>query len=154
LGRNPVLTGQALVPLAVTGHCHLESAILTFFRNLSDSALTLTPQPFTLWPTGAGLSRAAARGKECDMAPDEAGAARIDGAPQGPFDGAFIDHLDATETVLFALARALEAKSPYMQGHAERVALYALALADRIGLGPEDHETLRKGALLHDIGKI
>ncbi|HKI35013.1 MAG TPA: HD domain-containing phosphohydrolase [Gemmataceae bacterium] len=65
-----------------------------------------------------------------------------------------IDELDTAEAVLFALARAVEAKSPYTQGHAQRVTLYALALADEAGLGSEERETLRKGALLHDIGKI
>jgi putative two-component system response regulator len=65
-----------------------------------------------------------------------------------------IDELDTAEAVVFALARAVEAKSAYTQGHAERVTLYALALGDEIGLAAEDRETLRKGALLHDIGKI
>jgi putative two-component system response regulator len=65
-----------------------------------------------------------------------------------------IDELDTAEAVVFALARAVEAKSAYTQGHAERVTLYALALADQLGLGAASHETLRKGALLHDVGKI
>jgi putative two-component system response regulator len=65
-----------------------------------------------------------------------------------------IDELDTAEAVVFALARAVEAKSPYTQGHAERVTLYALALSDEVGVSAEDRETLRKGALLHDIGKI
>jgi cyclic di-GMP phosphodiesterase len=65
-----------------------------------------------------------------------------------------IDELDTAESVVFALARAVEAKSPYTQGHAARVTLYALALADEVGVGPDDRATLRKGALLHDIGKI
>lgn len=65
-----------------------------------------------------------------------------------------IDELDTAEAVVFALARAVEAKSPYTQGHAERVTQYALALADHIGITPEERETLRKGGLLHDIGKI
>jgi putative two-component system response regulator len=64
------------------------------------------------------------------------------------------DELDTAEAVVFALARTVEAKSAYTQGHAERVTLYALALADEIGTGAEERATLRKGALLHDIGKI
>jgi putative two-component system response regulator len=65
-----------------------------------------------------------------------------------------IDELDTAEAVVFALARAVEAKSPYTQGHAERTTLYALALADEVGVGPDERQTLRKGALVHDIGKI
>ena len=65
-----------------------------------------------------------------------------------------IDELDTAESVVFALARAVEAKSPYTQGHAGRVTLYALALADEVGVEAEERATLRKGALLHDISKI
>jgi putative two-component system response regulator len=65
-----------------------------------------------------------------------------------------IDELDTAEAVVFALARAVEAKSAYTHGHAERVTRYALALADEVGVAPADRDTLRKGALLHDVGKI
>jgi putative two-component system response regulator len=65
-----------------------------------------------------------------------------------------IDELDGAEAVVFALARAVEAKSPYTQGHAARVTRYALALADEVGVGPGERAALRKGALLHDLGKI
>jgi putative two-component system response regulator len=62
--------------------------------------------------------------------------------------------LQTSQTVVFTFARAVEAKSPYTQGHADRVTTYALALADRLGVSPADREVLRRGALLHDIGKI
>jgi putative two-component system response regulator len=65
-----------------------------------------------------------------------------------------IDERDSAEAVVFALARAIEAKSPFTHGHSERVRDYALQLAARIGLPEHDWEVLRKGALLHDIGKI
>src|SRR5579862_3723920 len=62
--------------------------------------------------------------------------------------------LQTSQTVVFAIARTVEAKSPYTQGHADRVSRYALALADFIGLPEEDKEVLQRGAILHDIGKI
>jgi putative two-component system response regulator len=62
--------------------------------------------------------------------------------------------LQTSETVVYAFARAVEAKSPFTQGHTDRVAGYALALGERVGLSPAEGELLRKGALLHDIGKI
>ena len=65
-----------------------------------------------------------------------------------------IDALDSAESVVFALARTLEAKSPYTHGHAGRVAGYALALAARLGLDAAALDVLRRGAALHDIGKI
>jgi putative two-component system response regulator len=65
-----------------------------------------------------------------------------------------IDERDSAEAVVFALARAVEAKSPYTHGHAGRVRGFALELAQSVGVGEEDREILGKGALLHDIGKI
>lgn len=65
-----------------------------------------------------------------------------------------IEERDSAEAVVFALARAVEAKSPYTHGHSERVTRYSLALARAVGVAGAALETLRKGALLHDIGKI
>jgi len=62
--------------------------------------------------------------------------------------------LQTSQTVVFAFARAVEAKSPYTQGHADRVSRNALALGDLVGLTDEDRDILRRGAILHDIGKI
>jgi putative two-component system response regulator len=62
--------------------------------------------------------------------------------------------LQTSQTVVYAIARAVEAKSPYTQGHAHRVSRYALALADFIGLAEKDKEVLERGAIVHDIGKI
>ena len=65
-----------------------------------------------------------------------------------------IEERESAETVVFALARAVEAKSPYTHGHSERVTSYSLALAREAGIGAAELEVLRKGALLHDVGKI
>jgi len=53
-----------------------------------------------------------------------------------------------------ALARAVDAKSPWTAGHSERVTTLALRTGRRLGLDRKDLEILRRGALLHDIGKI
>jgi len=68
--------------------------------------------------------------------------------------GRRIVNLQTAQTVVFTLARASEARSPYTQGHADRVTHYALALAEDIGIGQGDLDILRNGALLHDLGKI
>jgi putative two-component system response regulator len=62
--------------------------------------------------------------------------------------------LDATEGVLFALARAVEARDRYTIHHAERVGRFAQALGDAYGIHPDDHELLYEGGVLHDLGKI
>jgi putative two-component system response regulator len=64
------------------------------------------------------------------------------------------DELDSAKSVLFAFARAVEAKSPHTWGHSERVTGYAMSLAKRIGLGEAECDVLRMGAMVHDIGKI
>jgi putative nucleotidyltransferase with HDIG domain len=56
--------------------------------------------------------------------------------------------------VIAALATALDARDPYTAGHSQRVADLSVAIARRLQLTDEDIETLRLGALLHDIGKI
>jgi len=68
--------------------------------------------------------------------------------------GARIVGLQTSQTAMFVFARAVEAKSPFTQGHADRVTEYALRLAAAVGLPRDELEVLRRGALLHDIGKI
>jgi len=65
-----------------------------------------------------------------------------------------VDELDSAEAVVFAFARAVEAKCRYTWGHSERVTSCALDLARQIGLPDAEKEVLRRGGLLHDIGKI
>jgi putative two-component system response regulator len=62
--------------------------------------------------------------------------------------------LDATEGVLFALARAVEARDRHTIHHAERVGRYAEAMGAAHGLTNEDGELLYQGGVLHDLGKI
>ena len=62
--------------------------------------------------------------------------------------------LQTSQTVVYAFARAVEAKSPYTQGHADRVSRYALALAHRLNLSQVEKDLLRRGAVVHDLGKI
>jgi putative two-component system response regulator len=64
------------------------------------------------------------------------------------------DQLEEAEAVIFALARAVEAKDAYTEGHLQRLALYAVAIGERLGLSAEELAALRFGALLHDVGKV
>jgi len=55
---------------------------------------------------------------------------------------------------LEALARTIDAKSPWTAGHSTRVAEVALAVARAMHFDAPSLERVRRGALLHDIGKI
>src|SRR5882672_3971697 len=64
------------------------------------------------------------------------------------------EQLDSAEAVLFSMARAIEAKDSYTQGHVERVSRLAVRLGQHLDLADEEIDSLRKGGILHDIGKI
>ncbi len=66
----------------------------------------------------------------------------------------FTDELDNAEAVLFSLARSIEAKDPHTEGHCDRLACYAVALADRLGLPEEQRVALGRAGIVHDIGKV
>ncbi|MDX2269197.1 MAG: HD-GYP domain-containing protein [Bryobacter sp.] len=74
-------------------------------------------------------------------------AARAVNASQQALEEAYVNFMGA-------LAEALDARDPYTAGHSRRVADYSLRIARAMGMGEEEMETLRIGAMLHDIGKI
>jgi putative nucleotidyltransferase with HDIG domain len=55
---------------------------------------------------------------------------------------------------LYALARAIDAKSNWTAGHSERVTDLALKIGQALGLDQKKLDDLHRGGLLHDIGKI
>ena len=60
----------------------------------------------------------------------------------------------AVEDILRAICKAIEAKDGYTEGHIDRTARLASAIGFRLGLPTAEIETLKAGALLHDVGKI
>lgn len=66
----------------------------------------------------------------------------------------YTDELDSAESVILSLARTIEARDPYTGGHCERLAAYASALGERLGLREDELVALRRGGFLHDVGKI
>ena len=64
------------------------------------------------------------------------------------------DSDDAGDEIVEALLRALGARDPATLEHARRVGSLAVVLAQRVGVGPAEVSNVRKGALLHDVGKI
>ena len=53
-----------------------------------------------------------------------------------------------------ALVKAMDMNMPGEGGHADRVAVMAVATAEKLGLGPEELVQVRQAAALHDVGKI
>ncbi|GMW01998.1 MAG: hypothetical protein AMXMBFR84_31340 [Candidatus Hydrogenedentota bacterium] len=60
------------------------------------------------------------------------------------------DHVDTIR----AMVGLVEAKEEYLVGHHDRVDSICAALGRKLGLNPEEMETLRLGAALYDIGRI
>jgi putative two-component system response regulator len=67
---------------------------------------------------------------------------------------AFLGELEHANAVLCTLGRSVEARDPYTQGHCERLAHDAVALGQLLGFPEADLSALRRGAYLHDLGKV
>ena len=61
------------------------------------------------------------------------------------------DYLDDIAT---AFGQVVDAKSPYTSGHSARVALYTDMIGEALGLSMDRRRWLKRGALLHDVGKL
>lgn len=53
-----------------------------------------------------------------------------------------------------AFAEVIDAKSPYTYRHSTGVASAAVSISRQIGLSQQEETTIRRAALLHDIGKL
>ena len=64
------------------------------------------------------------------------------------------DLVRAYDTTLAGWARALELRDKETEGHTQRVTEMTIRLASRLGMSDEDLVHIRRGVLLHDIGKM
>ncbi len=62
--------------------------------------------------------------------------------------------LDSAEHVIFSLATAVEAKDAFTERHTQRVGESARLLGQLLGLPDAALDTLYRGGIVHDIGKI
>ncbi len=67
---------------------------------------------------------------------------------------AYTDELERAELVLFALARSIEGKDPYTEGHCERLSEMSARLGEFMGLPVAEVNALRRAGIVHDIGKV
>jgi diguanylate cyclase (GGDEF)-like protein len=61
---------------------------------------------------------------------------------------------DLNEELFLTLSKIIDARDPYVGGHAAKVADYAIAIARELRMPEERLEALRQAGFLHDIGKI
>jgi putative nucleotidyltransferase with HDIG domain len=71
-----------------------------------------------------------------------------------PPDRVLVADDERLDRVAEAFASVVDAKSPYTARHSDGVADIAVALAAILELGPDGRATMRRAALLHDIGKL
>jgi putative nucleotidyltransferase with HDIG domain len=64
------------------------------------------------------------------------------------------DLINAYDSTLEGWARALELRDKETQGHSERVTELTVKLAEAMGIQGDSLVDIRRGALLHDIGKM
>ncbi len=64
------------------------------------------------------------------------------------------EKLDNSWSLLFSLARVVEAKDKYTEDHTQRVGQMSKKFGIHIGRSEEEIDILYKGGILHDIGKI
>jgi len=62
--------------------------------------------------------------------------------------------LDEAEKMLFAVARAIEARDEGTGEHCDRLSQLAAQLGEHVGMDKEAVKALRRAGYLHDIGKI
>lgn len=62
--------------------------------------------------------------------------------------------MNMSKQMVNALAKTIDAKDKYTNGHSSRVAQYSIMIAKRMGYTGNKLEQLEFAALLHDIGKI
>jgi putative nucleotidyltransferase with HDIG domain len=58
------------------------------------------------------------------------------------------------EKLLDVLSYVIDMRDPFLLGHSQQVVFYAVKIAEQLGLTPERIEIIRKGGLIHDIGKL
>jgi putative nucleotidyltransferase with HDIG domain len=71
-----------------------------------------------------------------------------------PPDRVLVADPELLDRVAEAFASVVDAKSPYTAQHSAGVATIAAALAELLGMTRRECETVRRAALLHDIGKL
>jgi HD-GYP domain-containing protein (c-di-GMP phosphodiesterase class II) len=71
-----------------------------------------------------------------------------------PAEFALTGDEDRLDRIAEAFARVIDAKSPFTARHSQRVAEIAAGISSVLGFDPDERRSMRRAALLHDIGKL
>ena len=123
-------------------HLAISAGIAEFPRHAANSTELLRMADEAMY-----WSKRGGRDRQCVYS-TEGAAAR---APQDDADAA---HRESLGNPAHGLAAVVDAKDGYTYRHSTRVAVYAAALATRLGFDEERIAMLRTAGVLHDVGKI
>jgi HD-GYP domain-containing protein (c-di-GMP phosphodiesterase class II) len=65
-----------------------------------------------------------------------------------------VEHLADLDHALRAMADFVDIKSPWTRGHSPKVADLSVGAAREMGIGPLECATLRRAAMVHDLGRV
>jgi HD-GYP domain-containing protein (c-di-GMP phosphodiesterase class II) len=154
MGKPDRLAGEAI---PVSARIALLSQVIDVFHTAdgADAALAEVTARAGSWfdprHVAAFTRVAASAGFWRTLASSEVDDAVLALEPAGehtPLDDDYLDDIAA------AFGQVVDTKSPYTSGHSMRVALYTDLIAEQLGLSAERRRWLKRGALLHDVGKL
>lgn len=153
-GHPARLAGDA-IPLFGRILCLAQTVEVFAFREGIDAAYAMADERSGRW-FDPELVRAlhAIRGDSTFWAGLSASDAELRVALLEPEEHAVDADGDRLDRVAEAFALVIDAKSPYTSTHSVRVAQIAVDLGARLGFDADGLRSLRRAALLHDIGKL
>ncbi len=124
-------------------------------RAMKSGALDYVSKPFRLEELGAVVARALSthRKRRSDRL-QKAELEALVNEQARELRQALAQLHDAWDKALDAMVAALDAREHEPESHSKRVSEYAAHLASVMGVGADLLDAIRRGAMLHDIGKI
>jgi len=167
----PVRLGEGLAGLAALEHRSIFSPDLTEYRTTPKIIATSTSELFHSYYVAPMITKGLVKGvleifHRQPLQPDPewtdflealAGQAAIAIENAELFESLEQSNMElkhAYDTTIEGWSRALDMRDRETEGHTQRVAEFTLKLADAIGVEKESILHIRRGALLHDIGKM
>jgi putative nucleotidyltransferase with HDIG domain len=144
--RDPLV-----VCILVTGFSNTENAIAAMRAGASD----MLPKPCGIPALKEALARAIEQRKERLQSNRNFEDARNQARQHAEVLAATVDHLKTSyKLMLDPLVRLLEIRERMIGEHTQRVMEISVFMARQMGLDEAQVEVVRRGAMLHDVGKV